>query len=102
MSDKKERRKKKSKEQSLNNQSSELENEEKTSTNMISYNPNTDIIIKLGQLVSIKTLLAEIIDTHPECQWSSDEVLRLGMWMEELNKHVRENAIDPEDNENID
>ena len=69
---------------------------------MISYNPNTDVIIKLGQLVAIRNLLAQIIDEHPECQWSSDEVLKLGMWMEELNKHVRDNAIDPENNENID
>tara|TARA_Y100001970_G_C13957448_1_gene711467 strand:- start:462 stop:761 length:300 start_codon:yes stop_codon:yes gene_type:complete len=70
--------------------------------NMIQFNPTTDVIIKLGQLVSIKNLLAQIIDSHPECSWTSDEVLRLGTWMEEFNKYVRENAIEVENNENID
>tara|TARA_B100001057_G_C22533898_1_gene826850 strand:- start:344 stop:637 length:294 start_codon:yes stop_codon:yes gene_type:complete len=97
MSEKKERRRKKS--------SREEEKEEAplqpVDQNMITFNPSTDIIIKLGQLVNIKNLLAQIIDTHPECAWSSDEVLRLGIWMEEINKHVRENAIQ-ENNENVD
>lgn len=94
MSEKKEkRRSKKSREEP------EEEVPSQTNENMISYNPSTDVLVKLGQLVSIKNLLAQIIDSHPECKWSSDEVLRLGMWMEELNKYVRENAIIPENNE---
>tara|TARA_B100001094_G_scaffold169072_1_gene163519 strand:+ start:4314 stop:4607 length:294 start_codon:yes stop_codon:yes gene_type:complete len=96
MSDKKEkRRSKKSREEPEEEAPVTPEN------SMISYNPGTDVIIKLGQLVSIKNLLAQVIDSHPECKWTSDEVLRLGMWMEELNKHVRENAITPEDNEEV-
>ena len=96
MSDKKEkRRSKKSREEP------EEEVPQQSENTMISYNPGTDVIIKLGQLVSIKNLLAQIIDSHPECKWTSDEVLRLGMWMEELNKHVRDNAITPEDNEEV-
>lgn len=94
MSEKKEKRKsKKSREEP------EEEVPSQPNENMISYNPSTDVLVKLGQLVSIKNLLAQIIDSHPECKWSSDEVLRLGMWMEELNKYVRENAIIPENNE---
>tara|TARA_Y100001958_G_C21224103_1_gene549458 strand:+ start:36 stop:329 length:294 start_codon:yes stop_codon:yes gene_type:complete len=96
MSDKKEkRRSKKSREEP------EEEVPQQSENTMISYNPATDVIIKLGQLVSIKNLLAQIIDSHPECKWTSDEVLRLGMWMEELNKHVRDNAISPEENEEV-
>ena len=95
MSDKKERRRSKK----TRDEEPEEITVEPTDQNMISYNPGTDVIIKLGQLVSIKNLLAQIIDTHPECKWSSEEVLRLGMWMEELNKHVRDNAIDSPENE---
>ena len=98
MSEKKERRRKKA--------TREEEPEEvpvqQSDQNMISYNPATDVIIKLGQLVSIKNLLVQIIDSHPECAWSSDEVLRLGIWMEEINKHVRENVIEGDNNENVD
>lgn len=94
MSEKKEKRKsKKSREEPEEELPSQL------NENMISYNPSTDVLVKLGQLASIKNLLAQIIDAHPECKWSSDEVLRLGMWMEELNKYVRDNAIIPENNE---
>tara|TARA_B100000900_G_C20239438_1_gene577250 strand:- start:50 stop:340 length:291 start_codon:yes stop_codon:yes gene_type:complete len=96
MSEKKERRRKKAVREEPE------EPAEQQDQNIISYNPGTDVIIKLGQLVNIKNLLAQIIDSHPECGWSSDEVLKLGMWMEEINKHVRENAISPENNENVD
>ena len=81
MSDKKEKKKKSKK------------SDEESSQNMISFNPSTDVSIKLGQLVNIKNLIANMIDGHPELQLNSDEVLRLGMWMEEINKYVRENAI---------
>jgi len=94
MSDKKERRKSKK----TREEPEEEVVDQPTDQSMISYNPSTDVIIKLGQLVSIKNLLAQIIDSHPECKWSSEEVLRLGMWMEELNKHVRENAIEGDGN----
>ena len=99
MSEKKERRRKKSVKEEEPEDELPVQPEQNT---MISYNPSTDVIIKLGQLVSIKNLLAQVIDEHPECNWTSDEVLRLGMWMEELNKHVRENAIDGEEEENVD
>lgn len=82
MSDKKEKKKR-----------SKKVEEEETPQNMISFNPSTDVMIKLGQLVNIKNLIAGMIDGHPELQLTSDEVLRLGMWMEEINKYVRENAI---------
>ena len=81
MSEKKEKKKKSKK------------SDEDPPQNMISFNPSTDVNIKLGQLVNIKNLIANIIDNHPELQLNSDEVLRLGMWMEEINKYVRENAI---------
>ena len=81
MSDKKEKKKKTKK------------TDDEPSQNMISFNPSTDVNIKLGQLVNIKNLIANIIDGHPELQLNSDEVLRLGMWMEEINKYVRENAL---------
>jgi len=82
MSDKKEKKKK-----------SKKVEEDEPKSNMISFNPSTDVSIKLGQLVNIKNLIANMIDGHPELQLNSDEVLRLGMWMEEINKYVRENAI---------
>ena len=84
MSDKKEKKKK----------SKKVDEEEiQPQSNMISFNPSTDVMIKLGQLVNMKNLIANMIDGHPELQLNSDEVLRLGMWMEEINKYVRENAI---------
>ena len=84
MSDKKEkRRSKKTREEPEEEVESVVPSE-----NMISFNPATDVNVKLGQLVSIKNLLVQIIDTHPECKWNSDEILKLGMWMEELNKYV--------------
>ena len=98
MSEKKERRRKKS---TREEPEKEPEDEPVQEQSIISFNPSTDVNIKLGQLVAIKNLLAQVIDEHPECQWSSDEVLRLGMWMEELNKHVRDNAIEANEAEDI-
>ena len=98
MSEKKERRRKKS---SREEEKGEVPSQP-VDQNMITFNPSVDVIIKLGQLVSIKNLLVQIIDSHPECAWSSDEVLRLGIWMEEINKHVRENVIEGDNNENVD
>lgn len=86
MSEKKKDKKKKSRE--------ETDDESTPQENMITFNPNTDVIVKLGQLVNIKNVIASTIDNHPECKWSSQEVLQLGLWMEEINKYIRENAID--------
>tara|TARA_B110000285_G_scaffold73528_1_gene84787 strand:- start:2877 stop:3161 length:285 start_codon:yes stop_codon:yes gene_type:complete len=68
------------------------------SQNMITFNPNKDIVIKLGKLVNIKSLITNLIDNHSGLHLSSDEVMRYGLFLEEINKYVRDNAI--MDNEN--
>lgn len=103
MSDKKDRRKKKGsnkevKEESEPDNNNELSNN--ASSNMITFNPNQDVILKLGQIVHLKNVISDIIDTHPECKWSSNDILKIGTWLEQLNSYIREYAFENNNNNN--
>ena len=72
----------------------------KQSQNMITFNPNKDIVIKLGKLVNIKSLITNLIDIHSELHLTSDEVIKFGLLLEDINMDIRNNAIDDNKNNN--
>jgi len=93
MSEKKERKKKTKKEvEPIKDPEPEI-NTEKQQQNMITFNPATDVSIKLGILVNTRNLLINLIDNHPELILNSDEVIRLGTNIEDINRYIRENAL---------
>ena len=89
MSDKKEKKKRTKKAEEV----PENVEQRETQQNMITFNPNTEISFKLGNLVNIRNLIGALIDNHPEIRLNSDEVIRLGTSMEDINKIIRQNAL---------
>jgi len=101
MSEKKDKRKKKSK-PIVEKEEEEILN---PSQNIITFDPATVIEIKLGQIVSLKNIFESIINDHPECKWTANEIMGLGSWLEFFNTCIRENgevSTDEIISENID